>query len=381
MILIIDNYDSFVFNLARYVEELGYAYQVVRNNKISLETIAQLAPSHIILSPGPGRPEHAGICCDLIRAYYQSIPILGVCLGHQAIGYVFGATVDHASEPMHGKASLIQHENNSIFSGLPNPLRVGRYHSLIVKMNTLNQALEILARSSSGEVMAIKHKTAPLFGVQFHPESILTENGHGLLKQFLAYQPDKPCPSTPWQSEVTHISPTLSSNMQAWLSKPFRLMQQLRHVYKAVSITKIEQGYQAVLPAEQVVLDRSNHLEPMWVRHVIIASHDKPLIFGRTVIPACTYRQYETQLQSLKDHGLGDDFLFQLPQAARKPFEYNMIAHHDPLYACLRPYLANESHLASVLPARRSLFFLGEHQVPLLLTEVYLQSLLPFYKS
>jgi anthranilate synthase/aminodeoxychorismate synthase-like glutamine amidotransferase len=184
MILIIDNYDSFVYNLARYVRELGYSCLVKRNDQISLEHIKQLQPSHLILSPGPCTPFEAGICIDAIKTFGAEIPLLGVCLGHQAIGAAFGATITRATYPRHGKASFIQHNEEGLFKNLPNPLKVARYHSLIVKNDSPD--LVYTAFSSEGEVMALQHKQYPIYGVQFHPESILTEHGYDLLKQFLA---------------------------------------------------------------------------------------------------------------------------------------------------------------------------------------------------
>lgn len=183
MILIIDNYDSFVYNLARYVRELGFDCLVKRNDKLSLEDIKQLKPERIILSPGPCSPNEAGICIDVIKTFGEHIPILGVCLGHQAIGAAFGATVTRATYPMHGKASFIQHNDEGLFKDLPNPLKVARYHSLIV----LNDSPELVytAFSSEGEVMALQHKKYPIYGVQFHPESILTQSGYELIGCFL----------------------------------------------------------------------------------------------------------------------------------------------------------------------------------------------------
>jgi anthranilate synthase/aminodeoxychorismate synthase-like glutamine amidotransferase len=185
MILLIDNYDSFVYNLGRYVSELGMPYLVKRNNSIRLEEIAHLNPSHIILSPGPCTPNEAGISMDAIKTFGSSIPILGVCLGHQAIGQVYGGKVVRAKCPMHGKASYITHEGTDLFAKLPQPLKVGRYHSLIVSEVDFPAELNITARSEEGEIMAMKHQTHPVWGVQFHPESILTEGGHALLQNFL----------------------------------------------------------------------------------------------------------------------------------------------------------------------------------------------------
>lgn len=185
MILLIDNYDSFVFNLARYVAELGYEYQVFRNDKISLTEIQLLAPSHIILSPGPCTPNEAGICLDLIKYYLDKIPILGVCLGHQAIAQACGASIIRAQQPMHGKPDRIVHNETGLFSNLPNPLKVGRYHSLLVENDTVPNNLIITAKTERGEIMALQHKDHPIFGVQFHPESVLTEHGYDILHQFL----------------------------------------------------------------------------------------------------------------------------------------------------------------------------------------------------
>lgn len=185
MILLIDNYDSFVYNLARYVGELGYERFVKRNDKISLDEIILLNPSHIIISPGPYAPEQAGISMDVIRYFGSHIPILGVCLGHQAIGQVYGGIITRAKNPMHGKSSLIIHDERNIFKGLENPLRVARYHSLIVSEENLPQELSIIARDEAGEIMALQHNDFPVFGVQFHPESVLTQGGYQLLQNFL----------------------------------------------------------------------------------------------------------------------------------------------------------------------------------------------------
>lgn len=185
MILLIDNYDSFVYNLARYVLELGFSYQVVRNDKITVKQIADLKPSHIIISPGPCTPDQAGVSLDVIKYFANQIPILGVCLGHQAIGQAFGAKVVRAKHPMHGKASKIFHNEEGIFSQLENPLCVGRYHSLIVSEKDFPKELIITAHSNQDEIMGIKHVVHNVFGVQFHPESILTHQGHDLLRNFL----------------------------------------------------------------------------------------------------------------------------------------------------------------------------------------------------
>ncbi len=185
MILLIDNYDSFVFNLARYVAELGYEYQVVRNDQITLDEIAVKAPTHIILSPGPCSPNEAGICLSLITRFLATIPILGVCLGHQAIGQACGGKVVRAATPKHGKSSLVHHDGKGLFQDLPNPFKVARYHSLIVENDSLPACLKVTARTAENEIMAIEHQDYPVFGVQFHPESVLTEHGHAMLERFL----------------------------------------------------------------------------------------------------------------------------------------------------------------------------------------------------
>lgn len=187
MILLLDNYDSFVYNLARYVSELGCTYKVVRNDAITLEEITALQPSHIIISPGPCAPDQAGISMNVIREFGSTIPLLGVCLGHQAIGQVYGGKVIRAKRPMHGKSSLITHDEKNIFVGLDNPLRVARYHSLIISEENFPDELEITARCDIGEIMAVRHKHFPVQGVQFHPESVLTSMGYELLQNFIRF--------------------------------------------------------------------------------------------------------------------------------------------------------------------------------------------------
>jgi len=185
MILVIDNYDSFVYNLVQYLGEMGGRLKVFRNDKISLSDIDELAPEKIIISPGPGRPEDAGISCSLIREFAGKIPILGVCLGHQCIGYAFGGEVVRAERIMHGKTSLVYHNQKGIFEGIINPFEATRYHSLIVKADSLPGCLEITAQTDRKEIMGIKHRDYSIWGVQFHPESILTKEGKKLLRNFL----------------------------------------------------------------------------------------------------------------------------------------------------------------------------------------------------
>jgi anthranilate synthase/aminodeoxychorismate synthase-like glutamine amidotransferase len=186
MILMIDNYDSFTYNLVQYIGQLGGAVVVHRNDRISIDEIRELKPDVIFLSPGPCTPKEAGICVEVIRQLCASIPIMGVCLGHQSIGYAFGAEVVRAQRIMHGKTSEILNDGRTIFRGLPNPFVAGRYHSLILDRNSLPDCLEISAETEEGEIMGIRHKEYPLEGVQFHPESVLTPNGKRILKNFLA---------------------------------------------------------------------------------------------------------------------------------------------------------------------------------------------------
>ena len=186
MILLIDNYDSFVFNLARYVEELGVETRVARNDAITVDEIRALQPRAIILSPGPCGPRESGVCLEVIAGLAKTIPTLGVCLGHQAIAFVLGGQVVESLLPVHGRASLITHTGDGLFAGLPNPLQVGRYHSLVVDPAALPPELEVTALTEDGVIMALKHREWPLAAVQFHPESILTVGGHRLLANFLA---------------------------------------------------------------------------------------------------------------------------------------------------------------------------------------------------
>ncbi|MBU1147638.1 MAG: aminodeoxychorismate/anthranilate synthase component II [Candidatus Omnitrophica bacterium] len=185
MILMIDNYDSFTYNLVQYLSELGEKLIVHRNDKISLRDIRALKPSHIVISPGPGRPKDAGISKLVIKEFSGKIPILGVCLGHQCIAEVFGGKIVRAKRLMHGKTSMIYHKGSSIFNGIANPFEATRYHSLIVEKKSLPRVLQIIARTKDEEIMALKHKKFTVFGVQFHPESILTEDGKKLLKNFV----------------------------------------------------------------------------------------------------------------------------------------------------------------------------------------------------
>lgn len=185
MVLMIDNYDSFTYNLVQYLGELGLEVTVYRNDKITCEEIAELKPSHIIISPGPCSPNEAGVSLAIIERFAGQIPILGVCLGHQAIGQAFGGRVVRAPRLMHGKTSPIHHDGRLVYREIPSPFTATRYHSLIVERDSLPDCLEITAWTEEGEIMGIRHRRLPVEGVQFHPESILTEHGHKLLKNFL----------------------------------------------------------------------------------------------------------------------------------------------------------------------------------------------------
>jgi para-aminobenzoate synthetase component II len=186
LLLMIDNYDSFTYNLVQYLGELGQDIKVFRNDKISLQEIKELQPDHLVISPGPCTPNEAGISMEVIREFAGKIPLLGVCLGHQSIGQVFGGEVIRAERLMHGKTSQVFHDGKTIFAGIPNPFTATRYHSLIVRKETLPDCLEISAETEQGEIMALRHKQLVVEGVQFHPESILTEAGKDLLRNFLA---------------------------------------------------------------------------------------------------------------------------------------------------------------------------------------------------
>jgi len=185
MLLVIDNYDSFTYNLVQYLGELGQEVRVVRNDEIPAADIAGLAPSKIVISPGPCTPNEAGISLEVIRSYAGEIPILGVCLGHQAIGQAFGGKIVRAARVMHGKTSQITHDGRGLFTGLPNPFEATRYHSLLIERSSVPDCLEVTARTADEEIMAVRHKSLPIEGVQFHPESVLTPDGPTLARNFL----------------------------------------------------------------------------------------------------------------------------------------------------------------------------------------------------
>ena len=185
MILLIDNYDSFTFNLYQYIGIFADDIKVVRNDKITMEEIRQMNPERIVLSPGPKSPSEAGICMDVVKEFYDKIPILGICLGHQCIGQALGGTVSYAKQLYHGKQSLIDHDGSSIFTGIDTPIKVARYHSLAVQSDDLPDCLRVLARTADGEIMAMRHQDYPVIGLQFHPESIYTEHGKRMIENFV----------------------------------------------------------------------------------------------------------------------------------------------------------------------------------------------------
>jgi anthranilate synthase component II len=187
MLLLIDNYDSFTYNLAQYFGELGCELVIKRNDEISLDEIAALAPKHICISPGPCTPREAGISKDVVLRFGAKIPILGVCLGHQCIAEAYGGKIMRASNLVHGKSSMIRHDGSGLFTDLPAPFEAGRYHSLVVERSSFPRCLEIMAESDDGEIMALRHRDFPVYGVQFHPESVLTRDGKKILARFLLH--------------------------------------------------------------------------------------------------------------------------------------------------------------------------------------------------
>jgi anthranilate synthase/aminodeoxychorismate synthase-like glutamine amidotransferase len=186
MVLVIDNYDSFTYNLVQYLGELGAEIHVRRNDRVTLDEISSMRPAQILISPGPGRPEDAGITVDVVRHFGPTTPVLGVCLGHQAIGVVYGGTVCRAAVPMHGKTSTVVHDGKGLFTGITEPFEAGRYHSLVISSDGIPAALEVAARTrEDGTIMAVRHRTHQVHGVQFHPESVLTNEGRHILRNFL----------------------------------------------------------------------------------------------------------------------------------------------------------------------------------------------------
>ncbi|MGH7703658.1 MAG: anthranilate synthase component II [Gemmatimonadales bacterium] len=221
MILLIDNYDSFVYNLARYVRELGETPVVRRHDAVSVAEIIDLAPTHIIISPGPCSPREAGVSTEVVRRLGDRIPILGVCLGHQCIGAAYGAEIVRAGRPMHGKTSRIEHTGEGIFAGLPNPLRATRYHSLVIAPASLPPVLRVTATAEDGEIMAVQHRQHAVVGLQFHPESVLTEFGYRLLDRFLTGRRREGLPDRPdGMSEIGTAGPRSGDPDEAFVKAP-----------------------------------------------------------------------------------------------------------------------------------------------------------------
>jgi anthranilate synthase/aminodeoxychorismate synthase-like glutamine amidotransferase len=219
MILLIDNYDSFVYNLARYVRELGGEAVVRRNDKVTLAEIERLVPTHIIISPGPCSPSEAGISTEVVRRFGPTIPILGVCLGHQSIGAAHGAEIVRARRPMHGRTSLIAHDGSSIFAGLPSPLRGARYHSLVIAPTSLPESLRVVAfAGDDGAIMAVEHRVYPTIGVQFHPESAATDYGYAMLDRFMRGERARPDELPPCADLARDSALTASSHAAPWTS-------------------------------------------------------------------------------------------------------------------------------------------------------------------
>ena len=224
MILLIDNYDSFVYNLARYVRELGETPLVRRHDAVTVDEILSLAPSHIIISPGPCSPREAGISTEVVRRMGDRIPILGVCLGHQCIGAAYGGAIVRAGVPMHGKISHIHHEGAGIFSGLPSPFIATRYHSLVIAPASIPACLRVTASSEDGEIMAVQHAEHPVYGVQFHPESVLTEHGYRLLDHFLHGVPASPR-ELPRAADAAVVTPAIQISTLASAPPPVDLVR------------------------------------------------------------------------------------------------------------------------------------------------------------
>lgn len=364
MVLIIDNYDSFVFNLARYIEELGYATNVVRNDKISIAEIEHLKPSHIIISPGPCGPDEAGLSIDIVRQFAGKIPILGICLGHQVIGHVFGGKVIHAQKPLHGQSSMIHHNGEGVFSGLPNPLKVGRYHSLIVDDQNLDPSITITSRSSEGEVMSLANHQWRLIGLQFHPESILTEHGHALINNFLS--------ESRWinQSALHTLKSSMPNHIYDWLTLANNLTNTIKQSGAHFSLNLLDQSL-GIPYANEISAFRESDVCLSLIRKVILLGDNKPMIYARVIVPESSYLNYQQELDNLGTSPIGNALLYGKQEITRSEFEYKRLENTDPIFHELFTLgLVFSTHHYWM---RRSIFIFPKGA--LLMSEVFLDNL------
>lgn len=371
MLLMIDNYDSFTYNVVHYLKELGAEVVVKRNDAIDLAAIEKMQPAGIIISPGPGNPSEAGITLSLIAKFAPALPILGICLGHQSLAQAFGGEVTTASQIIHGKTSSIIHNGMGLFTSLADSLTVTRYHSLVVKEDTLPDCLEVNAWTKDGprEVMGIRHLELPLHGVQFHPESILSQDGHLLFYNFLQAIQSSTTTGNHWFPQEALSYFETSKNIQAWLTHDESLTALQRDVSNHYTLSLIEQAW------GEAYHDESNFLKlspqtPTFIRHVRQYCDNKITVIGRTVFPAATYTHFQDQLNNLGNTPLGD-LLFTDPHLTRSAFQYAQLYPHHKLY---QQYV--QFDLAQAwLWMRRSIFTF--HGYPLLITEIFIPPLPP----
>lgn len=372
MLLVIDNYDSFTYNVVQYFRELGAKVLIKRNDAITLDAIEALNPQGIVISPGPCTPTEAGISLALIKKFATLIPILGVCLGHQSLAQAFGGRIIHAHTIMHGKTSEITHDGTGIFRGLYQPLRVTRYHSLVVDKQTLPSTFIANAWANDGEdvqeIMGIQHTQLPLYGVQFHPESILSQQGHRLFYNFLQVLQNTHTTGNHWFPEKALSYFSLSDNTRAWLSYPGSLTGAQRATAHQYKLTLARQNWETAYGDEQQLLSITSQ-EKTFIRHVDQWCDNKLTVVGRTVFPASTFNEGGKILEQLGEEPLGD-IIFKEATLIRSPFQYAQLRSHDPLYkAYIAPHLATGEDVW----ARRSIFtFLHK---PLLVTEIFIPPL------
>ena len=371
----IDNYDSFTYNVVQYFRELGAELQVKRNDAITLEAIKALRPQGIIISPGPCTPTEAGISLALIKKFASSIPILGICLGHQSLAQAFGGRITHAHAIMHGKTSSITHDGTGVFYGLPQPLRVTRYHSLVADKQTLPSQFTTNAWASypdgTKEIMGIQHTQLPLHGVQFHPESILSQQGHALFYNFLQLLQKTPTTGNHWFPEKALCHFSLSDNAWAWLTHTGSLTAVQRAAAHQYKLTLVNQAWAPAYEDEQQLLAITAQ-EKTFIRHVDQWCDNSPTIVGRTVFPASTFKDGGQVLETLEDQPLGD-VLFKDATLIRSPFQYAQLRPQDVLY---QAYVAPHVATGESVWARRSIFTFTHK--PLLVTEIFIPPLPPF---